>query len=128
MDIDTLNAPSPGIAAVSYVFPRERRTLHELAAEGRLQTSPEVLSRFGFDSVHVAMDESPFDLAMGAAGDLLQREGVDPRSVDVLLYGGPQGARGGKWWRATDGCGTFGRRRPGRPVAMPPSPSSRSMA
>ena len=40
----------------------------------------------------------------------------------------PQGARGGKWWRATDGCGTFGRRRPGRPVAMPPSPSSRSMA
>ena len=78
-----MNAPSAGIAAVSYVFPRERRTLNELAAEGLLQTSPEVLSRFGFDSVHVATDESPFDLALTATAKLIQREGVDPESVDV---------------------------------------------
>lgn len=46
-----------GIAAIAYAFPRGRATVRELAAAGRLESAPDVLERFGFDTVHVATQE-----------------------------------------------------------------------
>jgi len=62
--------------------------VRELAADGALSSGPEVLERFGFDRVRVAVDETPYDLALAAASELLREHDVDPRSVDALIYGG----------------------------------------
>jgi 3-oxoacyl-[acyl-carrier-protein] synthase-3 len=82
---------SPGIRAISYAFPSERKTLEELERDGLLRSSAEVLGRFGFGSVHVADRESPFELAETAARKLLEDNQIDPLSVDLLIYAGPQG-------------------------------------
>jgi 3-oxoacyl-[acyl-carrier-protein] synthase-3 len=81
----------PGIRAISYAFPSGRKTLPELEREGLLESSAELLGRFGFASVHVAERESPFDLAQAAARRLLDENQIDPLSVDLLIYAGPQG-------------------------------------
>jgi len=68
-----------------------RVTLAELAARGELTTEREVLERFGFEQVRVAVQETPYQLAVEAAGRLLER--VDPESIDLLVYAGmPSGA------------------------------------
>jgi 3-oxoacyl-[acyl-carrier-protein] synthase-3 len=82
---------SPGIRAISYAFPAGLRTLEELERDGLLESSAEMLGRFGFASVHVAERESPFELAETAARKLLEENGIDPLSVDLLIYAGPQG-------------------------------------
>lgn len=65
--------------------------MRELSAAGLLQTEPEVLERFGFERVHVAVDESPYELARRAASQLLGEHGVDPASLGLLIYSGPPG-------------------------------------
>ena len=82
----------PGISAITYAFPAVSRTLAELHDSGQLQSAPALLESFGFGRVHVAEQESPFDLALRAATRLLEQHGLEPASVDLLVYGGPQGA------------------------------------
>ena len=81
---------SAGLASIAYAFPRGRATLAELAAQGQLTTRPEVLGRFGFEEVRVAVDESPYALGLEAARAALR--GVDPESVDLLVYAGTPSA------------------------------------
>ncbi|MGH7480559.1 MAG: 3-oxoacyl-[acyl-carrier-protein] synthase III C-terminal domain-containing protein, partial [Longimicrobiales bacterium] len=79
------------LAAIRYAFPEGIRTLPELAAAGALRSDPAVLAGFGFEHVRVAVDESPYTLASRAATSLLEATGVDPASIDLLIYGGAPG-------------------------------------
>lgn len=83
---------APGVSAIAYAMPGASRTVHELAAVGALESSPEMLERFGFGSVCVAVEETPYELALAAASSLLREQGIDPSSIDALLYGGAPGA------------------------------------
>lgn len=84
--------PAPGISAISYAVPASSPSVRELAAAGSLQSAPELLERFGFDRVCLAVDETPYDLALAAAAALLREHDIDPTSVDALLYGGAPGS------------------------------------
>jgi 3-oxoacyl-[acyl-carrier-protein] synthase-3 len=85
-------AVTPGITAIRYAFPESTRSVQELFTAGLVTSQPELLWRFGFDRVHVAKKESPYDLAMAACNQLLQDEAIDPSTVGLLIYGGPQGS------------------------------------
>jgi 3-oxoacyl-[acyl-carrier-protein] synthase-3 len=76
------------IATAAYAFPAGSRTLAELAAVGALESDPALLANFGFERVRVADVESPYGMARSAADAVLERAGVDPESVGLLVYGG----------------------------------------
>jgi len=80
------------IRGIAYAYAAEQRTVRELAARGDLESDPAVLERFGFDRVHVAVAESPYEMARTAACTLLTEQGVDPASVGLLVYGGTPSA------------------------------------
>ena len=82
----------PGIAAITYAFPAESRSVRQLAAAGLLESDAGTLERYGFERVHVAVTETPYELALAAGSKLLERHAVDPRSIDVLICCGAQGA------------------------------------
>jgi 3-oxoacyl-[acyl-carrier-protein] synthase-3 len=79
---------APALSAVSYALPAASRTVRELAGAGALDSTPELLERFGFGRVCVAEEETPYDLALAAASALLREHDVDPSSIDALIYGG----------------------------------------
>jgi 3-oxoacyl-[acyl-carrier-protein] synthase III len=76
------------IRGIAYAYAAERRSVRELADRGDLESEPAMLERFGFAHVHVAVAESPYEMARTAACRLLADEGVDPASVGLLVYGG----------------------------------------
>ena len=59
-----------GISAVSYVLPGQPVALAALAAEGKLDSSVEVLQEFGFEGVHIS-DVPADELALQALQRLL---------------------------------------------------------
>jgi 3-oxoacyl-[acyl-carrier-protein] synthase-3 len=79
---------TPALSAIGYALAGASRTVRELHAAGSLESPPQLLERFGFERVRVAVDESPYDLALTAASALLREHDVDPASIDVLVYGG----------------------------------------
>jgi 3-oxoacyl-[acyl-carrier-protein] synthase-3 len=81
-----------GLTAIRYAFPATTRSVRELHADGLLTSAPELLERFGFENVHVAEQESPFDLARDAASRLMQDLDIDPASIGLLIYCGAPGA------------------------------------
>lgn len=81
----------PCIGGIAYAYPETSRSLRELAAAGELESTPALLADFGFDRVHVAVAESPYALAHGAAQRLLEEQEVDRDSIDLLIYGGAPG-------------------------------------
>ena len=83
---------TPAIAGISYAFPAGSRTVAELAQAQQLSSSSETLQSFGFGSVHVAVEESPYDLALAASSRLLEEAGTDRSSVGLLIYGGTPGS------------------------------------
>lgn len=82
---------APCIAGIGYAFPAAHPTVRELHARGELTSDPALLERFGFDRVHVAEQETPFDLALDAARRLLADHAVDPESVGLLIWSGAPG-------------------------------------
>ena len=82
----------PTIAAITYALPAQTRSVRELAAAGALESEPDVLERFGFDRVCVAVDETPYQLAYDAASALIRQQSIDPSTIDALVYGGSPGA------------------------------------
>src|SRR5207247_6187150 len=80
-----------GITATAYALPACSRSVRELGAAGQLQTDPEVLENFGFGRVHIAVAESPYELAYRAAARLLEEQAVDAASIDLVIYSGPPG-------------------------------------
>jgi 3-oxoacyl-[acyl-carrier-protein] synthase-3 len=93
MSFAKYDGPStPAIGGISYVFPAGSRTVDELAGERQLTTSVETLESFGFGEVHVAVEETPYDLAVAAGKQLLEETGVDPQSIGLVIYGGTPGS------------------------------------
>jgi 3-oxoacyl-[acyl-carrier-protein] synthase-3 len=82
----------PAIAGISYVFPESSRTIAELADDRQLNSSADTMSSFGFDTVHVAVAESPYELALAAGSKLLDETGADRDSIGLLIYGGAPAA------------------------------------
>jgi 3-oxoacyl-[acyl-carrier-protein] synthase-3 len=83
---------TPAIAGISYVFPERSRTISELAGDLQLTSSASTMESFGFESVQVAVAESPYELALSAASNLLTETGVDRDSIGLLIYGGTPGS------------------------------------
>ena len=82
---------NPSIAAISYALPGATSTVRELAAAGAVDSSAELLERFGFDRVRVAVEETPYDLALSAARALLDENDIDSDSIEAVIYGGTPG-------------------------------------
>lgn len=80
------------IRSIAYAFPSSSPSVRELAAAGLLVSEPELLEGFGFGRVHAAAGETPYELGALAAARALDRAGVDPASVDLLIHGGVDGA------------------------------------
>jgi 3-oxoacyl-[acyl-carrier-protein] synthase-3 len=78
-----------GVGGIAYALPDTMRSVPELAASGLLQSDAGLLQRFGFEHVFASTTQSPFELALGAATDVLRD--IDPASVGLLVYAGPQG-------------------------------------
>jgi 3-oxoacyl-[acyl-carrier-protein] synthase-3 len=89
---DRSTRSTPAIAGISYVFPEGSRTVSELAGDMQLNSSASTMEAFGFGEVHVAVAETPYDLALEAAGKLLTETGVDRDSIGLLIYGGTPGS------------------------------------
>ena len=83
---------TPAIGGISYVFPAGSRTVGELGGDSQLTTSVATLESFGFGNVHVAVEETPYDLALAAGRRVLEENEVDPQSVGLLIYGGTPGS------------------------------------
>jgi 3-oxoacyl-[acyl-carrier-protein] synthase-3 len=83
-----------GITAIAYLLPGAPVPLEALAAQGRLDTSVEVLREFGFEFVHIS-DVPADELALQALQRLLTDSAIEPESIDVLIYAGaiPQSHR-----------------------------------
>ena len=77
-----------GIRGIAYALPAARRMLSELETLGQLRSEPELLEQFGFAEVCVAEEETPYSLAFTAASSLLDEQGVEPESIDTLIYCG----------------------------------------
>jgi 3-oxoacyl-[acyl-carrier-protein] synthase-3 len=83
---------TPAIAGISYVFPERSRTVGELAGDRQLNSSAATMESFGFGKVHVAVTETPYELALAAATRLLDESRVDRDSIGLLIYGGTPGS------------------------------------
>ena len=88
---DIRTETQPAIAGISYVFPAASRSVRELAGAAQLASSAETMESFGFGQVHVAETESPYELALAAARQLLAETGVDPETIGLIIYGGSPG-------------------------------------
>lgn len=87
-----MSSSVPGISAISYALPACAPSVRELDEAGLLCSDPGLLEGFGFRTVRVARNETPYGLALRAAGELMERHGIDPESVGLLIYCGTQGA------------------------------------
>src|SRR6476660_8794894 len=83
---------NPAIAGISYLFPAGSQTVRQMAFDGQLESTPEMLESFGFDRVHLATDESPYELGLGAARKVLVENEIDPASIGLVIYGGTPGS------------------------------------
>ena len=80
------------IRGIAYAYAAASRSVRDLAASGALESDPAVLEAFGFDRVHVAIEETPYDLALAAAARLLDEQRADPATVGLLVYAGTPSA------------------------------------
>lgn len=80
------------IRGIAYTYAAESRSVSELGARGALTSDPDMLERFGFAHVNVAVEESPYELACSAASQVLAECEVDPATVGLLIYGGTPSA------------------------------------
>lgn len=74
------------MAELAYYLPPTRRSLMELHGEGLLAGSPETLATFGFEYAHLANGETHLEMAVEAARRVLERSGVGPSEVGLVLY------------------------------------------
>ena len=88
----TPSVASVGIPAIAYEFACRSVALPQLALDGALESDAGLLAGFGFDRVHVADAESPYDLALVAAQRLFAEHDIDPESIDAIICGGAPSA------------------------------------
>jgi 3-oxoacyl-[acyl-carrier-protein] synthase-3 len=73
--ISSAKAAIPGILAVSYALGRRRQRVESAR-----------LREFGFRTIHVAENETAYDLAKRAAARLLRNVRLDRDAVDMIVY------------------------------------------
>jgi 3-oxoacyl-[acyl-carrier-protein] synthase-3 len=75
-----------GIHSIAEYLPPRVANVRELHDRGLLRGSPETLTAFGFDTVHLAGDESNIDMAIAAAEKVLEESDVDRNDIGMILY------------------------------------------
>jgi 3-oxoacyl-[acyl-carrier-protein] synthase III len=73
-----------GIAAISYLTPTIRKSVRELAAEGRLISRPEAMEELGFRQCLI-WDKPPTEVAALCIKQALAEAHVEPEDVDLLI-------------------------------------------
>jgi 3-oxoacyl-[acyl-carrier-protein] synthase-3 len=77
-----------GIRAAACHFPKHKRSVEELFGEEGASYSPDIAARIGIKEVPIsdtAAGETASNMAVAAAREALQRAGVDPMRVDVVV-------------------------------------------
>jgi 3-oxoacyl-[acyl-carrier-protein] synthase-3 len=82
-----MDTPSIGITAISYALPEHAVDLLTMDERGLLDSPVDVLTEFGFRWVYVS-DRPADELALIALRRLIAENGIEPESVDALLYAG----------------------------------------
>jgi 3-oxoacyl-[acyl-carrier-protein] synthase III len=80
------------IRGIAYAYASASCSVRDLARSGSLESDPATLEAFGFDRVHVAVEESPYELAHAAATRLLDEQRTDPATIGLLVYAGAPSA------------------------------------
>ena len=75
-----------GIESIAEYLPPRVATVTELGARGLLNRSGVTLRSFGFETVHLAGDESNLDMAIAAAEKLLSESDLDRDEIGMILY------------------------------------------
>lgn len=73
-----------GIASIAYLTPTIRRSVRELAADGRLISEPEAMEELGFRQC-LMWDRPSTDVAARCIADALAQAGVESEDVDLLV-------------------------------------------
>lgn len=76
-----------GITAIEYTLGEETLSLEALEAQGLLESPAEQLREFGFASCRVTRRTSAI-LGQESAHRLMEKQGIDPESIDLLIYAG----------------------------------------
>ena len=75
-----------GIHAIAEYLPSRVATVGDLHERGLLRGSPDTLRSFGFDTVHLAGEESNIDMAIAAAEKVLEESEIDRDEIGMILY------------------------------------------
>lgn len=75
-----------GIDAIAEYLPGKVATVGDLHERGLLRGSPDTLKSFGFDTVHLADEESNIDMAIAAAAKVLEESEIDRDEIGMILY------------------------------------------
>ena len=66
-----------GIQSIAEYLPAKIASVGELHERGLLRGSPDTLRSFGFETVHLAGQESNIDMAIAAAEKVLEESEID---------------------------------------------------
>lgn len=80
------SSQSAGIEAIAEYLPPNVVSVGRLGELGLLRGSPETLQQFGFDTIHMACDETNLDMALSAAESLLDENDIDRDEIGMVLY------------------------------------------
>ena len=75
-----------GIHSIAEYLPAEVASIGELHERGLLRGSPDTLRSFGFETVHLAGEESNIDMAIAAAEKVLEESEIDRDEIGMILY------------------------------------------
>ncbi|HEY6088789.1 MAG TPA: 3-oxoacyl-[acyl-carrier-protein] synthase III C-terminal domain-containing protein [Gemmatimonadaceae bacterium] len=92
-----------GIHAIAEYLPGRVATVGDLHERGLLRGSPDTLRSFGFDTVHLAGEESNIDMAIAAAEKVLEESDIDRDEIGMILYAAALNSSSTLW----DGNGGF---------------------
>ena len=75
-----------GIQSIAEYVPAKVASVGELHERGLLRGSPDTLRSFGFETVHLAGEESTIDMAIAAAEKVLEESEIDREEIGMILY------------------------------------------
>jgi 3-oxoacyl-[acyl-carrier-protein] synthase-3 len=75
-----------GIHSIAEYLPARVATVGELSERGLLRGSPDTLKSFGFETVHLAGEESNINMALAAAQKVLENSDIDRDDIGMILY------------------------------------------
>jgi 3-oxoacyl-[acyl-carrier-protein] synthase-3 len=75
-----------GIQSIAEYLPAQVVSVGDLHQRGLLRGSPDTLRSFGFETVHIAGEESNIDMAIAAAEKVLDESDIDRDDIGMILY------------------------------------------